>query len=194
MSLVGHSLGGIYAREIARSAPDLVRSVITVGSPFAGDLKSNYVWPMYESVTGTRIAALPPEFMAQLNEPPPVPTTAIFSRSDGVASWQSCIDHSGPMTENIGVQSSHMGLLHHPFVLYLIADRLAEPEDAWKPFERTGWRARVYIADPNGSDHHPPLGRGDQLHHRGDERPPGPHRQPCRVRVERRAIRSRTTP
>ena len=56
VSLVGHSLGGIYAREIARAAPELVRSVITVGSPFAGDLKSNYVWPMYESVTGTRIA------------------------------------------------------------------------------------------------------------------------------------------
>src|SRR5829696_7827204 len=56
ISLVGHSLGGIYAREIARSAPELIRSCITVGSPFAGDLKSNYVWPMYESVTGTRIS------------------------------------------------------------------------------------------------------------------------------------------
>ena len=86
MSLVGHSLGGIYAREIARAAPELVRSVITVGSPFAGDLKSNYVWPMYESITGTRIAGLPPEFMETMNEPPPVPSTAIYSRSDGVAS------------------------------------------------------------------------------------------------------------
>ena len=148
VSLVGHSLGGIYAREIARSAPELVRSVITVGSPFAGDLKSNYVWPLYESVTGTRIAGMPSEFMERMNEPPPVPSTAIYSRTDGVASWQSCIEHSGPTAENIGVQSSHIGLLHHPLVLYLIADRLAEPLGAWKPFKRTGWRSRVYIADP----------------------------------------------
>src|SRR4029079_2131554 len=98
--LVGHSLGGIDAREIARAAPQLVRSVITVGSPFAGDLKSNYVWPMYESITGTRIAGLPPEFMESMTEPPPVPSTAIYSRTDGVASWQSCIDHQGPQTEN----------------------------------------------------------------------------------------------
>jgi pimeloyl-ACP methyl ester carboxylesterase len=149
VSLVGHSLGGIYAREIARAAPQLVRTVITVGSPFAGDLKSNYVWPMYESVTGTRIAGMPSEFMATMNEPPPVPSTAIYSRSDGVAAWQSCIEHSDPTTENVGVQSSHMGLLHHPLVLFLIAERLAQPEGGWKPFALTGWRARAYIPDPS---------------------------------------------
>ena len=144
LTLVGHSLGGIYAREIARHAPELVRSVITVGSPFAGDLKSNFVWPMYEAVTGTRIANLPPDFLAHMNENPPVPTTAIYSRSDGVASWQSCIEPTGPQAENIEVQGSHIGLLHNPMVLYVIADRLAQPLDDWKPFARDGWRAAVY--------------------------------------------------
>jgi pimeloyl-ACP methyl ester carboxylesterase len=144
VTLVGHSLGGIYAREIARYAPDMVRSVVTVGSPFAGDLKSNYVWPMYESITGTRIAGLPSEFVEKMNQPPPVPSTAIYSRSDGVASWQSCVERTGPMAENVEVQGSHIGLLHNPLVLYLIADRLAEPEGSWKPFDRAGWRARVY--------------------------------------------------
>ena len=79
MSLIGHSLGGIYAREVARAAPEHVRRVITVGSPFGGDLKSNVVWPMYESVTGTRIKSIPPEVLARMNEPLPVPSTAIYS-------------------------------------------------------------------------------------------------------------------
>lgn len=144
VSLVGHSLGGIYAREIARHSPELVRGVVTVGSPFAGDLRSNYVWPMYQAVTGTRISGIPHEVMERMNEPPPVPCTAIYSRSDGVASWQSCIERTSATAENIGVQGSHMGLMHNPLVLYLIADRLAQPEGAWKPFERTGWRAMAY--------------------------------------------------
>jgi pimeloyl-ACP methyl ester carboxylesterase len=144
VSLVGHSLGGIYAREIARSAPELIRSCITVGSPFAGDLKSNYVWPMYESVTGTRIGGFSSEVLERMNQPPPVPSTAIYSRTDGVASWQSCVERTGPTAENIEVPSSHIGMLHNPFVLYVIADRLAQPEGEWQPFARTGWRAVAY--------------------------------------------------
>jgi pimeloyl-ACP methyl ester carboxylesterase len=144
ITLIGHSLGGIYAREIARSSPELVRSVITVGSPFAGDLKSNYVWPMYEAITGTRIKSLPPEFLERMDEPPPVPATAIFSKSDGVAAWQSCVERPGPQAENIGVQGSHIGLLHNPLVLYVVADRLAQPEGAWKPFSREGWRSVAF--------------------------------------------------
>ena len=73
VSIIGHSLGGIYAREVARAAPDRVRRVITVGSPFAGDLKANVVWPMYEAVTGTRINSIPKEVMARINEPLPDP-------------------------------------------------------------------------------------------------------------------------
>ena len=96
VSLIGHSLGGIYAREVARAAPEHVRRVITVGSPFGGDLKSNVVWPMYESITGTRIKSIPPEVLDRMNEPLPVPSTAIYSRSDGVVAWHSCIDEEAP--------------------------------------------------------------------------------------------------
>lgn len=144
VSLVGHSLGGIYAREIARAAPDLVRSIVTVGSPFAGDLRSNYVWPMYQAITGTRISGIPYEVMERMNEPPPVPSTAIYSRTDGVASWQSCIERTSDTAENIAVPSSHVGLMHNPLVLYLVAERLAQPEGEWKPFVRSGWRAVAY--------------------------------------------------
>lgn len=141
VTLIGHSLGGIYAREIARHSPHHIRQIITVGSPFAGDLKSNYVWPMYEAVTGTRVDSIPTSYLERMNEPPPVRTTAIFSRTDGVAAWWSCVEREEPAAENIEVPGSHIGLLHNPAVLYVIADRLAQPEDEWTPFERSAVRA-----------------------------------------------------
>lgn len=147
LSLIGHSLGGIYAREIARAAPDEIRQVITVGSPFAGDLKSNYVWPMYEVATGTRIDTIPTRFLDQMNEPPPVPATAIFSKTDGVAAWTCCVERQSPTTENIEVFGSHVGLLHNPMVLYLLAERLAQPEGAWEPFVPAGAAARLFRVD-----------------------------------------------
>ena len=148
VTLIGHSLGGIYAREVARAAPDHVRRVITVGSPFAGDLRSNVVWPMYEAVTGTRIKSIPPEVMDRLNEPLPVPSTAIYSSSDGVVSWQSCIDAEAPTTDNVEVPGSHIGLLHNPAVLYVIADRLAEPEGSTAAVRAVGLAAARRPARP----------------------------------------------
>lgn len=148
VSLIGHSLGGIYAREVARAAPDHARRVITVGSPFAGDLKSNIVWPMYESVTGTRIKSIPDETMARMNEPLPMPTTAIYSRTDGVVSWFACIDEEAPLAENIAVPGSHVGLLHNPAVLYVIADRLAQPVGVHEPFAPENWMRHVASNGP----------------------------------------------
>ena len=149
VSLIGHSLGGIYAREVARAAPSLVRRVITVGSPFAGDLKSNVVWPMYESVTGTRIKSIPPEVLARLNEPLPVPSTAIYSRTDGVVAWRACIDSRAETAENVEVPGSHIGLLHNPAVYYVIADRLAQPDGSHRPFEPAGWKRLIAHQGPD---------------------------------------------
>ena len=139
ISLVGHSLGGIYAREVARAAPEFVRRVITVGSPFGGDLKSNVVWPMYEAVTGTRIKSIPRSVLERMNEPLPVPSTAIYSRSDGVVAWHSCIDEEAPEAENVRVPGSHIGLLHNPAALYVIADRLSQPAGSHELFEAPLW-------------------------------------------------------
>jgi pimeloyl-ACP methyl ester carboxylesterase len=152
LTLIGHSLGGIYAREVARAAPDHIRQVITVGSPFAGDLKANVVWPLYEAVTGTRIASIPPEVMARLNEPLPMPTTAIYSRTDGVVSWRSCIDEASGANENIEVAGSHVGLLHNPAALYVIADRLAQPPGVPERFDPSGWRRLLARHGPYRND------------------------------------------
>jgi pimeloyl-ACP methyl ester carboxylesterase len=143
VSLIGHSLGGVYARELARFAPEDVRFVITLGSPI-GDLKANYVWPMFEATSGTRVASLPPEFAERMGQAPPVPTTSIFSKTDGVVSWRSCLDRSPGQVENVEVSSSHIGLPSNPLALLVVADRLAQPADDWRPFQRSGLRRFLY--------------------------------------------------
>lgn len=143
VSLVGWSLGGLYARQLAKAAPDKVRCVISLGSPFAGAPVSTNAWRVYELASGTRIDD-PTQVDRQMAEAPPVPTTSIFSRSDGVCAWQGCLNEEGPLAENIEVDASHCGLAHHPAAVYAIADRLAQPEGRWKKFDRGGLRALAY--------------------------------------------------
>lgn len=130
VSIVGWSLGGIYAREIAREAPALVRQVITLASPFAAGYRSD----------GSTDAAL----AERLRHAPPVPCTAIYSKTDGIVPWAACLEEKGPQTENIEVQATHIGMGVNPLVLWAIADRLAQPEGGWRPFDRSGFHAIFY--------------------------------------------------
>jgi len=143
VSLVGWSLGGLYARQLAKILPHDVRSVITLGSPFAGDPKSTNAWRIYEAFNGRNESAVP-HHAGSLAECPPVPTTAIFSRSDGVCAWEACRETPGPRAESIEVYGSHLGLGHNPAVLHAVADRLSQPEGDWRPFKRDGIRCVVY--------------------------------------------------
>jgi pimeloyl-ACP methyl ester carboxylesterase len=135
VSLVGWSLGGIFARELARSRPALVRQVITLGSPFGlhtpGDSRANAA---YRRLGTLHVSpdALPRR--ERLSRPIPVPTTAVYSRLDGVVPWRACINMAGRRSENVEVYSSHLGMGHNAAVLWVIADRLAQPEGAWRPF------------------------------------------------------------
>jgi len=142
VSLIGWSLGGIFAREIARRAPSQVRSVITLGSPFAGAPKASNAWKLYERASRQSVEDWP--HRERMKTPPPVPSTAIYSRSDGIVAWQGCRERPGPLSENIEVEGSHCGLGHNPAVLYAVADRLAQPEGGWRPFERTGVKGLIY--------------------------------------------------
>jgi dienelactone hydrolase len=142
VSLVGWSLGGLYARQLAKLVPDKVRSVISLGSPFAGSPKSTNAWRVYEWVSGGKVDDQ--VLLAALAEAPSVPTTSIFSRTDGVCAWQTCLNAEGANSENIEIDGSHCGLGHHPAAIYAIADRLAQPEGEWKKFDRRGWRALVF--------------------------------------------------
>jgi pimeloyl-ACP methyl ester carboxylesterase len=139
VSLVGWSLGGLYARELAKMAPEAVRSVVTLGSPFAGSPEATHAWRLYRWLhRGQTEAARTPD---GLSLPPPQPTTSIYSRSDGVVAWPCSLQSAGPRTENIEVPASHVGLGVNPLALYALADRLAQPEGGWRPFEASGpWR------------------------------------------------------
>jgi pimeloyl-ACP methyl ester carboxylesterase len=110
VSLVGWSLGGVFARGLARHAPHQVRQVVTLGSPFR------------RLETSRRLT------------PPPVPLTAIYSRTDPIVDWRSASEPTGPKRESIEVRGSHLGLGHNPAVVVAVADRLAQREGSWKPF------------------------------------------------------------
>ena len=142
VSVIGWSLGGVFAREMARRAPGQVRSVISLGSPFAGAPRASNAWKLYERASQRKVEDWPER--ERMRIPPPVPSTAIFSRSDGIVAWQGCLERDGPLSENIEVEGSHCGLGHNPAVLYAVADRLAQPEGGWWPFERTGVKGLIY--------------------------------------------------
>jgi len=145
VSVIGWSLGGVFAREAARRAPSLVRQVITLGSPFANEPKASNAWQLYETLSGRRAEDWPGREAMKL--PPPVPSTAIYSRSDGIVAWQGCCEQESATSGNIEVEGSHCGLGHNPVALYAIADRLAMPEGEWLPFDRSGLK-RLLFPDP----------------------------------------------
>lgn len=136
VSLVGWSLGGVYAREIAKMVPDDVRVVVTLGSPFAGHPKATNAWRLYEFASGRSIED--DARIADLKSTPPVPTTSIFSRTDGVVAWQCSVEEETERSENIEVHASHIGMGMNPTALYAVADRLAQPEGEWRRFDREG--------------------------------------------------------
>lgn len=137
VSLIGWSLGGIYARELARRFSDDVRQVITLASPFRDPEATNLPAAL---LARRELHPDEQQFRERLGAPLAVPFTAIYSRSDGIVSWRSCCEDQGPESESIEVASSHLGMGHHPVVLLTIADRLSQPENAWKPFRPpAGW-------------------------------------------------------
>ncbi len=146
VSLVGWSLGGTFAREIAKTMPKKIRQVITLGSPFTRAASASNARRAYEWLSGEKPERNP--LFDRLPTPPPVPTTSIYSRTDGIVAWQASRNAPGAELENIEVPGSHIGLGHNPVALYALFDRLAQPDGAWAPFERTGKRKR-FFKDPD---------------------------------------------
>ena len=145
VSLIGQSLGGIFARELARGKPELVRQVISLGSPFAGPgVQASNLWPFVEQITGRAQPTITDAVRRRLAEPLRVPTTAIYSRADGVVNWRACLQKGGEQAQNIEVLGSHSGMAVNPSVMLVIADRLAQPEFFWEPFDRSGLKRVLY--------------------------------------------------
>ena len=142
VSLVGWSLGGLYAREMAKELPALARCVVTLGTPFSGHPRATNAWRIYELLSGQ--TADDPVMIERLRAPPPVPTTSIYSRTDGIVSWRCSIERPSALAENIEVHASHIGMGMNPLALYALADRLAQPIGGWRRFDVSGARRWFY--------------------------------------------------
>ncbi len=146
VSLIGQSLGGVFAREIAKVIPEHIRQVITLGSPFR-QTETNGTAPavirLFEMTTGENADELKRD-LGDISRPAPVASTAIYSRTDGIANWKTCIEEETPHTDNVEVYASHCGMGFNPAIYYVIGDRLAQPADKWRKFARTGARSFVY--------------------------------------------------
>jgi pimeloyl-ACP methyl ester carboxylesterase len=155
ISVIGWSLGGLYARMLARDFPDKVRQVITLGSPFRMIEEDQFAhrpfgkgqWQNFVERHSAEVDLLK---VHEHHRPPiTVPTTAVYSRNDGFAPWQLSIDETGPdapnpRAQNVEVRGSHIGLSSNPITLAVVLDRLAQPEDHWRPFKPMPVLKRFY--------------------------------------------------
>ncbi len=137
--IIGHSLGGLFARELARDFPDMVESIITLGAPFG--MKDTDTPEMLKRVyqfinpTGDLSELSDADLHARRLTPPPgIPATSIYSKADGIVPWRACLNPKTPLTENIAVPTSHVGMPYHPLTVAAVLDRLATPPAAWRPF------------------------------------------------------------
>lgn len=149
ISLVGQSLGGVFSREIARKFPEATRCVITLGSPFAATEHGNtnaMIGRLFEEMSGLSVEEMRARFgQGDPRAPLPMPSTAIYSKRDGVVAWDTCIERDSALAESIEVQGSHSGMAVSPDVLHVVADRLAENPANWRKFDRKrGLRCLVY--------------------------------------------------
>jgi pimeloyl-ACP methyl ester carboxylesterase len=145
LSLVGHSLGGIFARELAREYPDRVRQVISLGSPFGeGRMTASIPARLFTALNPPEELPIDQDLLAQA---PPVPTTAIYSKGDGIVNWQTTFQQDGHAeSQSIQVRGSHCGMSFNPSIWLLVAECLAIPTDRWQPFKPSSWRNLVYPA------------------------------------------------
>lgn len=143
VSLVGWSLGGLYAREIAKICPESVRGVITMGSPISGRARHSNAQSLFQALNGEpskhdRVR------QHSLHEAPPVPTTSVYSKTDGIVAWEGSVQKTGNQIDNIQVPASHLGFGVNPLVMVVLADRLALPENQWRPFDRSGLKSLIF--------------------------------------------------
>lgn len=149
VSLIGHSLGGIYVRAMAHRQAQYVRQIITLGSPFNASFEN----PDADTKGGALVRAYERMNKEAENDvlpgsdlmcfPPALPSTSVYSRGDGIIGWQHCLDIADENTENIRVPGTHTAMTHNPLVLYIIAHRLGQPENNWRPLAASERKMRM---------------------------------------------------
>ena len=123
VTLIGWSLGGLYARELAKLRPDQVAGVITLGSPFSGDVHANHAWWLYELLNDHKVDR--PPLDVDVHEKPPVPTIALWSRRDGIVAPASARGQPHECDRSVELDCTHMGFMSEPCAMRAILDILA---------------------------------------------------------------------
>ena len=143
VTLIGHSLGGIYARELARGMPENIERVITLGSPFSGgDNATTMVGKLYWTLNKGDPRR---KTVDRLKPAPKVPLTSVFTRGDGIINWKNAVQKGGHQrSENIEVYGSHCGLTQNIAVWHLLLDRLSQDSENWQKFDNAGWKKKIY--------------------------------------------------
>lgn len=160
VTLIGHSLGGIFARELAREFPEMVRDVITLGTPFGmlddpAAATSDRLNRIYDFFNPNSIHHEHDDIRDRGLTPPPVPTTSLYSKQDGVVvEWKAALNPVAPQAENIEVHGSHMGMAFNPLTIAAVLDRLAQDPSDWKPFDASKYASLAYPA--NDTEGHVP--------------------------------------
>ncbi len=143
VSLVGWSLGGVFARYLALVMPDKVRSVITLGSPFAADINATSAKKLYELLSQEGPAK--PGDLERIAGDLPVPNSSIYTKLDGIVNWKTCISKPAPNAETIEIRlASHVGIGVNPAAFWAVADRLAQADGTFTPFAKRGPFALAY--------------------------------------------------
>ena len=143
VSVVGWSMGGVFARYLALTRPDAVRRVVTLGSPFSADIHASNASKLYEAMSKEGPGR--PEDLAALAGDLPVPNTSLYTKLDGIVNWRTSIPNPAPNAEAVEIRlASHVGLGVNPAALWALADRLAQPEGEFEPFARAGPFALAY--------------------------------------------------
>jgi pimeloyl-ACP methyl ester carboxylesterase len=154
VTLIGWSLGGLYARALAERFPDEIRHCITMGSPFrVSSGSATWAGTLFTATAKMRPRQAPSQAEHGVFHPgyrgaPPVPTTNLFSRLDGIVPWEACLDDGSPRSENVEVLCAHLGFGHDPGAISVIADRLTLQPNEWRPFKQTPRTTLLHVAKP----------------------------------------------
>ncbi len=147
VSIVGWSLGGMFARGLGHERPAHIRRIVTLGSPFRSDSPiGSHAARSFERFAHLHVPhADLPDVDADRRQLP-MPVTAVYTKGDGVVAWQTCLQRDGLRRENVEVPGSHCGLGHNPAALWVVADRLAQPPEGWTPFVPPTFARHLYPA------------------------------------------------
>lgn len=148
VSLIGWSLGGVLARELAKLRPEKIRLVMSLGSPITDDRSHTNASRLFEFFNGNEPEEIREGQFHGLDIAPPVPTTSVLTKTDGVVHWRGSVQDpdkaSEAPSENIRVFASHCGLGVNPSVMIAIADRLAQAEGEWEPFQPSPYQSWMF--------------------------------------------------